>query len=87
VDAPEVVDEDVEDTQYDDKEHAGPLCLETNCNHSACTNSNERYKGTRNAPLATESEANEQEDQQDTAREEEAKRERATSETLENLYS
>ena len=63
MDAPEVVDEDVEDAEDDNKERASPLCLESNSNHRARSQTNKRDKYTGNTPLPTEREANEQEDE------------------------
>ena len=57
VDAPEVVDEDVEDTEHDDEECASPLGLEADSNHCAGTKTDEGDKCTRKAPLSAEREA------------------------------
>jgi hypothetical protein len=68
VDAPPIVDENIEYTQDENEERRGPLGLEANSNHRAGGETNQRDKRTSNAPLATECETNEKEDKQDTAR-------------------
>ena len=73
VDAPPVVDEHVEDTQNDDKERRRPLGLETNRNHRAGGKTNKRDQRTPNAPFASERETDEQEDEEDTACQQEAR--------------
>ena len=70
--APPVVDEDIESTQDQDKEGRRPLRLETNGNHRAGGETNERDEGASNAPFATEGKADEEEDEKDTAGKQEA---------------
>lgn len=67
MDGPPVVDEDVEDTEDENKECGRPLGLETNGNHRACCETNQGDEDTDKAPFATEGETNEEEDKQNTA--------------------
>jgi hypothetical protein len=69
---PPVVGEHVEDTQYNDKEGRGPFGLEANSNHDARGQSNNRDKDTHDTPFTLDHETQEQEDEQYTARKEEA---------------
>ena len=72
VDAPEVVDEDVEDTENDDEECASPLGLEADCNHDTCTQAHDRDEDTHDGPLTLDDESEEEEDEENTAGEKEA---------------
>ncbi len=67
MDAPEVVDENVKDTEHNDKEHAGPLGLEANGDHSAGAKTDEGDQHACEAPLSAEGEAYEEENEEDTA--------------------
>lgn len=66
---PEVVDKDVEDAQNGDENDGAPLGLEANDNHNASNKTDQDDRNATNAPLASENEANEQEDEQNTASE------------------
>ena len=72
VNAPPVVDQNIEDAQYKHKEGRRPLGLEADGNHSARRQADQGHEGTSDAPLAAESETNEEEDKQKTARKQEA---------------
>ena len=72
MDAPEVVDENVEDTEHDDKESCRPLRLEADRDHDTSRKTDDRDKYTSNAPLPTESESDEQEDEENATGEQEA---------------
>ncbi len=72
VDAPPVVDEDVEDAERANQERSGPFRLEANCNHDARREPDHRDEKPCNAPLSPEDETDEEEDEQDTPREKEA---------------
>ena len=72
VDAPPVVDKDVEDAEDEDEERGRPLGLEADGNHRARGETDERHKEPSDAPLAAEGEANEEENEQDASRKEEA---------------
>lgn len=64
---PEVVDKDVEDAQDGDENNGTPLGLETHNDHHAGDESNHDDRHATNAPLAGKDEANEQENEQNTA--------------------
>lgn len=72
VDAPPVVDEHVESAESYNKECRGPLCLETDGDHDASRETNDRDEQPSDAPLSTEDKTDEQEDEQDTSGEQEA---------------
>ena len=72
VNAPPVVDEHVENAKHHNKEPCRPLRLEADRHHDARREADERDENAYDAPLALEDEADEEEDQKDTAREEEA---------------
>ena len=72
VNAPPVVDEHVECTESDDEECSGPLRLETDGDHDASRETNDRDEQPGDAPLSTEDKPDEQEDEQDTSGEQEA---------------
>lgn len=67
--SPEVVDKDVEHAQNGDENDGAPLGLEANDNHDASNETDQDDGNATNAPLASEDEANEQEDEQNTASE------------------
>ena len=71
VNAPPVIDEDVENAEDDDQERGGPLRLETDGDHRACCETDQGHEDTTDAPFTAEGEADEEEDKQDTARQEE----------------
>ena len=60
---PPVIDEDVEDTENEDKECGRPLRLEANCNHGAGGKTDKRHEETSNAPFTPEGKSNEEEDE------------------------
>jgi hypothetical protein len=64
--SPEVVDQQVEDTQDDDQHYGAELCLEANHNHNASNEAQHSHNDSPDAPLSAENESNEQEDQEDT---------------------
>ena len=72
VDAPPVVDEHVEGAESYNEECRGPLCLETDGDHDASRETNDRDEQPGDAPLSTEDKTDEQEDEQDTSGEQEA---------------
>ena len=72
VDTPPVVDENVERAEYEYKEGGRPLCLETDGNHSARHQADQGDKHADEAPLSSEDEPNEEEDQEHASRKEEA---------------
>ncbi len=72
MDTPPVIDEDVENAERDDQEGCGPLGLEADCNHGARREADDRHEDTGDAPLSTEDEADEQEDEEYTSRKQEA---------------
>lgn len=65
--SPEVVDEDVEDAEDDNEERGAGLGLETNDNHDTGDEADQGDEDTAKRPLAAEDEANEEEDEQNTA--------------------
>jgi hypothetical protein len=73
VDAPPIVYGNVEDTESEDKEWCWPLGLEANGNHDACNKANQREEGAPDAPCTLEDKAEEKENEEDAAREQEAK--------------
>ena len=76
MDAPPVVREHVEDTQNDNKECGGPLCLEANGYHGASGETEDGYEESSNAPTPLEDESEEKEDEEDTTSKEEAEQRR-----------
>ena len=73
VDAPPVVDEYVEDAQCHNEERGRPLRLKADSYHDARSKTDDRHKEPGNTPLSAEDEADEQEDEENTSREQEAK--------------
>ena len=73
VDAPPVVNEDVETAEYEHKEGRRPLRLETDSNHRTCGNANQGDEYAGEAPFSAEHKADEEEDQKDASREQEAR--------------
>jgi hypothetical protein len=67
VNAPPVVDENVENREKNDQEARGPLGLEANSNHSTCHKTHDGHKRTRGSPFTTERKSNEKEDQEHAA--------------------
>ena len=63
---PEVVHKNVEDAQNHDKHNGTPLRLESNRNHDTSHSADQNHKHSPEAPLASEDEADEQEDEKDT---------------------
>ena len=76
VDAPPVVDEYVEGAQDDHQEDGGPPRFESDSNHAARPEADERHEHAHKTPLSPEHESDEQEDKQDAAREQEAAKHR-----------
>jgi hypothetical protein len=72
VNAPPVVDEHVENAQQGDEETRAPLCLESNGDHDAGTETNDRDEHSGKGPFALEDEADEEEDEEDSTGELEA---------------
>lgn len=69
VQRPEVVDHDVEHAKDNDKHDGAPLGLESDNHHDASNKSKQANSDPPEAPVATENEANEQENEEDTTRE------------------
>lgn len=67
--SPEVVDQEVEDAENDDQHDGAELGLETNNNHDASDETNERDNDSPKRPLAAPDEADEQEDQENATSE------------------
>jgi hypothetical protein len=65
---PEVVDQQVEDAENNDKHDGTPLGLEPDDNHDTSHGAKQNDYRSSKAPLASEDEANKQEDEQHTAR-------------------
>ena len=74
VDAPPVVDKHVEDAQERDEETGTPLGLESDGYHDTRAESDNRDEHSGNGPVALEDEADEEEDEEDSAGELEAAR-------------
>jgi len=72
VNAPPVVCKHVEHAQDEDEESGRPLGFESNSNHAACTQPNDRHKHSSDAPLSLNDEPQKEEDEQDTTSEKEA---------------
>lgn len=70
---PPIVGEDVENTQQDDQEGSGPLGLEADSDHDACSKTEKRDKYTTYAPFSLKDEPNKQEYEQDAPGKEEAR--------------
>lgn len=64
---PEVVHEDVENAQDEDQQNGAKLGLESDHNHDASHEANQRDHDSPQRPLAAPDEADEQEDQEDTS--------------------
>jgi hypothetical protein len=67
--SPEVVDQNVEDTQDENKQRRAPLGLESNHNHDTCDQTNDGDHHSPDGPLSAEHEADEEEDEEHTTRE------------------
>jgi len=67
VNAPPIIGKYVEDGQQYNQEGCGPLGLETNSDHDAGGEAEQRHEDTTDAPRTLEDKANEEEDQEDTA--------------------
>lgn len=63
IDAPPVVDEDIERAEHNHEERSGPLRLEADGNHCARAEPNKRDKYATDAPFTSEHESDEQEDE------------------------
>lgn len=72
MDTPPVVDEHVENAQHNNQERRRPLRFKAYCHHRACSEADQGDKDTRNAPFPTESEANEEENEENTSCQKEA---------------
>lgn len=64
---PEVIDDDVEDAQDDHQDDSAPLSFEPDNNHHASHESQNANQSPADAPLSTENEPNEQEDEQNSS--------------------
>ena len=69
VQSPEVVDQQVEDAENDDEHDSAELGLETDNNHDASDKSKQTDADSPEVPVAAEDEADEEEDEENTARE------------------
>jgi hypothetical protein len=69
VQGPEVVDQKVEDAEDDDEHNGAELGLESNDDHNAGNEPKQANTDPPEAPVATEDEADEEEDEQDTTSE------------------
>jgi hypothetical protein len=67
--SPEVVDEQVENTENDHKHHSTPLSLEAHNNHHTSNRSQKNNHNPSKAPLTSKDKAYEQENQQHTSSE------------------
>lgn len=65
--APPVVNENIESGEQQHEERSTPLCLEANRDHDACSQSKNGNNDTCNVPVALEDEADEQEDEEHTS--------------------
>lgn len=65
--SPEVVDEQVEDAQNDNKHYSAPLGLESDNDHDTSHGTKKNDNQSPEAPLACEDEANKEENEQDAA--------------------
>ena len=65
--SPEVVDKNIEDAKNDNQQGGAELGLEADNNHDASHETDQRDQNAPNGPLAAEYEADEEENQQDTA--------------------
>lgn len=72
VDAPPVIGEYIEDTEYDDEEDGWPFGFKANSNHDACGETEERNKHSCDAPCALKDETEEKENEENTTGKEEA---------------
>lgn len=72
MDAPPVVDKYVEHAQDEDEESGRPFCLETDGDHPACTQTDDRHEYSPEAPLSLNDESQEEEDEQDATGKKEA---------------
>ena len=73
--APPVVREHVEHAQNEHEESCGPLGLEPDSNHPACSQADDRHKHSSDAPLPLNDESQKQEDEQNpTGKKEAAKK-------------
>jgi ABC-type nickel/cobalt efflux system permease component RcnA len=61
VDAPPVVDKDVENRKKDDEERSGPLCLEADGDHDAGTEADDGNDHARECPCALKHKSDEKE--------------------------
>jgi hypothetical protein len=73
VNAPPVIRENVEDGKNDDEESSSPFCFESDCDQNTSSQANDRHEDTSKAPLTLKDETDEEEDQQNTTRELEAR--------------
>ena len=72
INAPPIIDKDIEGTEDNHEECRRPFGLETDGNHSASGKTNQRDKCSRNAPLSPKHKSDEEEDEQNTSCEQEA---------------
>lgn len=67
VEAPEVVDDEVEYAQNENEHGGAPLGLESDHDHDACNETSQADNDSPETPVASEHETDEKEDQKDTA--------------------
>jgi len=72
VDAPPVICKHVEHAQDKDEESGRPLGLESDSDHAACSQPNDRHKHSSDAPLSLNDKSQKEEDEQDATGEKEA---------------
>ena len=70
--APPVVGKHIEHAQDQDEESGRPFGLETDGNHAACTQTDDRHEYPPDAPLSLEDKSQKEEDEQDAASKKEA---------------
>lgn len=65
--APEIINQNIEDTQQCNEEHSRIFCFESNCNHDTCEKSDCTDCNTTCTPaISSENEAEEEEDEKDS---------------------
>lgn len=74
--APPVIGEHVEHAQDEDEESGRPLGFESDSNHAARTQPDDRHKHSSNAPLSLDDESQKEEDKQDATGKKETKKAR-----------
>ena len=72
MDAPPVVGKYVEHAQDEDVEGGRPFSLETDGNHTTCTQADDRHEHSPDTPLSLNDESQKEDDEQDATSKEEA---------------